>query len=115
MKKFLFIILLPMAVACSAPKQSVGKDAGHRITDSSSADAQDGSSYEKAVFVKEKSETNGVHAEYAWVREHYPGSKNKGQALVFNNKKPYDILTIETADGTEKKVYFDISNFFGKF
>ena len=27
----------------------------------------------------------------------------------------YDIITILTADGVEKEVYFDISRFFGKF
>jgi len=37
------------------------------------------------------------------------------QSLVFKNNKPYDILSIKTADGTEKKIYFDISNYFGKF
>ena len=32
-----------------------------------------------------------------------------------HGKKPYDVLTLDTADGKEIKVYFDISNFFGKF
>lgn len=75
----------------------------------------DGGSYETAVVIKEKSETAGVRAEYNWCAEHYPGYKTQRQALTNKNGKPYDILTIETADGSKKEVYFDISNFFGKF
>jgi hypothetical protein len=37
------------------------------------------------------------------------------QSLDFNDKKPYDVLTFETTDGTKKEIYFDISNFYGKF
>jgi len=37
------------------------------------------------------------------------------QSLTHNNKKPYDILKIETVEGKEVEVYFDISNFFGKY
>jgi len=75
----------------------------------------DGSSYEKAIVIQEKSETPGVNAEYKWIAEHYPGYSRGMQSLNFYNKKPYDIITIKTKDGEEKKIYFDISNFFGKF
>jgi predicted RNA-binding protein associated with RNAse of E/G family len=36
------------------------------------------------------------------------------QSLVFHEGKPYDILHIETIDGVQKEIYFDISSFFGK-
>ena len=75
----------------------------------------DGSSFEKAIVINEKSESKGVGAEYEWLRNNYPGYKTKRQTLSYNNKIPYDIITIVTTQGIEKQVYFDISNFYGKF
>jgi hypothetical protein len=112
MKKIIFIALVPLAIACSSSRHST-TPSGTPQTASSSA--QDGSSYANAVVIREKSETVGVSAEYKWLGQRYPGYKNNGQALQNVNGKPYDVITIETADGVEKKVYFDISNFFGKF
>jgi len=84
-------------------------------SDNSSINAEhDGSSYENAVVIKEKTETSGVKAEYAWLSKNYPGYTFKEQSLGSNNKKPYDIITIVTTDGEKKKIYFDISNFYGK-
>lgn len=75
----------------------------------------DGSSYAQAVVIEEKSESTGVTAEYAWLKKHYPGYRMKSQSLNFHKNKPYDILSIVPAEGEEKEVYFDISNFYGKF
>jgi len=75
---------------------------------------RDGSSYEKAIVILETTETVGVHAEYKWLSENYPRYKMKKQALSYYNGKPYDILFIKQK-GKKKKIYFDISAFFGKF
>ena len=56
---------------------------------------RDGSSYEKAIIIKDTTESKGIKAEYAWLSEHYPGYKMKKQALSYNNGKPYDILYIK--------------------
>ena len=74
---------------------------------------QDGSSYENAIFITEKTESSGVAAEYKWLREHYPGYKLKKQELDHSGGKPYDLMYIKTSSGEEKIIYFDISNFFG--
>lgn len=114
MKKILFIFALScLIIACSPAK----KLSGDYVTNQKSvvSSENDGSSYEKAIVIEEKSETTGVYAEYVWIRKNYPGSNVKSQALTNYKNKPYDILTIVTADDTEKKIYFDISNFFGKF
>lgn len=74
----------------------------------------DGKSYKSSVVVHEKTETTGVDAEYKWIRKNYPGATVLGQSLVFHNDKPYDILKIKYK-GNTKDVYFDISNYFGKF
>jgi len=68
----------------------------------------DGSSFETAVVAK------SISSEYEWVREHYPNSQMQMQSLVQRGKKNYDVLTIQTDDGSTRKVYFDIDSFFGK-
>ena len=113
MKKVLFLLsIISLCIACSPAKKLSGDYVSNQKSVVSSEN--DGSSYEKAVVIEEKSETNGVSAEYVWIRKNYPWSTVKGQALVNYKNKPYDIITIVTADGIEKKIYFDISNFFGK-
>lgn len=107
-----------MAAGCShSKKSSAGLPAPPALNTAAAVpeDQQDGSSYEKAVVIKEKNESKGVAAEYAWLREHYPGYKSKGQSLNHKDKKAYDIITIVTRDGDEKQVYFDISGFFGRW
>ena len=76
--------------------------------------ARDGSSYEKAIIIKDTTESKGIKAEYVWLSEHYSGYKMKKQSLSYNNGKPYDILSFKYK-GKKKKIYFDISNFFGKW
>jgi hypothetical protein len=114
MKKLaMLFILIALVASCSTSKKVSDKTTGN--TSSSVTVAQDGSSFEKAVIIKEKSELTGVDAEYAWLKKNYPGYKVKSQALTNHNKKPYDILTILTSSGEEKVIYFDISNFYGHF
>ena len=114
MKRIFFVAIVAVAVSCSSSKHAQ-PGRGNNTEQTPANSAADGSSYERAIVIQEKSETVGVQAEYKWLRAHYPGYSSKGQSLQNNNKKPYDVITIVTADGSEKKVYFDISNFFGKF
>jgi hypothetical protein len=117
MKHLLFsaLVLVTLAVTdmgCSSSKHTTTQPGSQQATPGF---VQDGSSYASAIVIQEKGETAGVAAEYKWIRDHYPGSTNKMQALQNKNGKAYDVLTIVTADGVQKQVYFDISNFFGKF
>ncbi|HEY6161972.1 MAG TPA: hypothetical protein VI112_12135 [Bacteroidia bacterium] len=75
---------------------------------------RDGSSYEKAIIIEETTETTGVAAEYKWLRDHYPNYKMRSQSLSYHDGKPFDVLHIKVKR-KKKNVYFDISNFFGKF
>jgi hypothetical protein len=113
MKKYIFVVLCAAFVAtgCSSGKK-INDGAG--TSAAAPADQQDGSSFEKAVVIKEKSEMKGVSAEYAWLRKNYPGYKSNGQSLTPHGNKNYDVIHITTADGRKKDIYFDISNFFGK-
>ena len=76
---------------------------------------RDGSSFKKAVIILDTTESSGVDAEYKWLALHYPGYTTKEQSLNMDDKQPYDILYIKTKEGEEKKVFFDISNYFGKW
>ena len=91
------------------------------MTDSQSSSVKtenvirDGSSFEKAIIITEKNESAGVHAEYEWIKNHYPGYKRGMQALSHFKQRPYDIISITTSEGKEIDIYFDISKFYGKF
>jgi hypothetical protein len=113
MKKICLILICVISItACTTTSNVVNEPVQKNKSVSS---AEDGSSYENAIVINEKSESAGVPSEYTWIRTHYPGSVTLGQSLVFNKNKPYDILRIKTKEGEEKEIYFDISKFYGKF
>jgi hypothetical protein len=103
-----------LIASCSSSKKTVLSNSANTIQ-SVSNEGRDGSSIEKAIIIKAKSDMAGVDEEYAWLRKNYPGYKSNGQALLNKNKKPYDKISITTADGDKKDIYFDITNSFGKF
>lgn len=76
---------------------------------------RDGSSYEKAIIVKAKNENEGIRSEYSIISKLYPNYKMKSQGTGIKDNKNYDTISIVTADGKDVKVYFDITNFYGKF
>ena len=111
-KSILFLAICIACAACSSHKKIIKSDS---TALAASAADRDGSSFEKAIIITETSERQGIDAEYAWIRKQYPGSKTAGQALTYRDKKPFDIIHIITADDKKLDVYFDISNFYGKF
>lgn len=93
--KVAVIVSLLIVTACSSTK-NLGNT------------TRDGSSFEKAVIV------NSVSEEYEYVRRVCSNCQMMGQSLVFEKKKPYDILRLKKQSGEEVSYYFDISKFFGK-
>jgi len=76
----------------------------------------DGSSIEKAVVVKNaKNEMEGVAAESKWVRKVHPTWMKGNQALLSVKGKDYDRIEYRTPDGKTETIFFDITEFFGKF
>jgi hypothetical protein len=115
--KYLLLLVMIMPIAsCSVTKKS---SSGHGVSTNFSASVpkptDDGLSYATAIVITEKSEMTGTKAEYEWIRSNYSNYKIKGQALHNQEHKAFDIITIVLADGKELPLYFDISNFFGKF
>ena len=109
---FISILVSLFFVACSTSQKTASRPVSN-VQQNSSGD-RDGSSFEKAVIIDAKNETTGVDAEYVWLKENYPGYKTLSQSLNHSNSKPFDIINIQTSTGEKKKVYFDISKFFGK-
>ena len=69
---------------------------------------RDGSSFKKAIIAK------SISAEYEYVRKVCSDCQLLGQFLVFEKKKPYDILKLKKSNGESISYYFDISKFYGK-
>jgi hypothetical protein len=76
---------------------------------------QDGLSPQTAIVIQAKTEGAGEDEEYGWIAQHYPGYSTDHQTLSQDDKRPLDIITITTKDGKKLDLFFDISNFLGKF
>ena len=75
----------------------------------------DGSNIEQAVVIKGATdEETGVAAEYAWLRQKYPGYHNGGQSVMGQGGSKYDKIDFTTTEGQKMTAYFDITDFFGK-
>jgi len=79
----------------------------------------DGSSEQNAVIIKATSTLNGIPAEYEFIQAKFDKKGSdwelQQQTQYNNNSKNYDIAEIKLSNGTIKKIYYDITNFFGKF
>ena len=84
-----------------------GCSSSNKAASASAVGNQDGSSFEKAIVVKNVSE------EYAYVKKVCPDCKFKKQSLRSQGKKHYDVLFYDNS-GTEVAYYFDITSFYGK-
>ena len=76
----------------------------------------DGSSIERAVVIKKaKNEMEGIAAEGKWIKKMHRGWRKISQALLNKNGKQYDRIKYKTRDGKKVVIFFDITDFFGKF
>lgn len=76
-----------------------------------------GDSLETAVVIHGASNSgDGIKAENQYLSEKFGQRgldwEKKGQSLIGKEDKQYDKLDIELRDGTNKTVYFDITEFF---
>lgn len=102
-------------LALPACKHQQPASTSAKSTMSSDVKGGNGTSFEEAVIIMDSTESAGIATEYVWLRVNYPGYKLIQQSLVVHEGKPYDVMEIKTSSGRKTKVYFDISNFFGKF
>lgn len=80
----------------------------------------DGSSVAQAIVIRgAKGESDGVAAEYKYLEMVYgpkgQGHDVRGQALLENGGRSFDKLDVDLKDGRSIAVFFDITDYFGKF
>ncbi len=89
---------------------------------------QDGTSFERAIVLEAKTQTDGIAAQQAWIEEHLPGAQpapppttksdeeivSFGQEVIQNGGKLYSVVHLVTPDGNTRAVHFDITGYFGK-
>ena len=74
-----------------------------------------GDSFATAIIILGATDSSeGVQAEYDWLSQNRPGAQVLEQALLSDNDRMYDMLTIRK-QGHKEQVYFDITDFFGRF
>jgi hypothetical protein len=112
-KLFSLLLFVIIIVSCSTIKKAGSETDKNSIN--SGVVARDGSSMEKAVIIQAKNERAGISAENEWIEKNYPGYFKTMQSLIFNKKRPYDIINIENSEGSTKSIYFNITEFFGKY
>jgi hypothetical protein len=74
----------------------------------------DGSSFEQAIVIVGATFISGPGAAHNYIKERFPGAKQKGQSLKEQNGKKYDVFEFTTAEGERKTMYFDVSAHFPK-
>ena len=118
-REFLFIVFLLIA-GCEPAQKQTNQTAGHTTTSNPpikdvSFSGGDGSSIENAVIIKAPNNFIGVKAEYDWIKKNHPGWKLVTQSVVNKKGKLYDKMDFQTPEGQAVTLYFDITDFFGKF
>jgi len=77
--------------------------------------AAPGSSIQTAIQLPGvRNETQGVDAEYGYIKKNFPGWNLKAQSLVPEKGHQYDAITISGPGGKVQTIFFDITTWFGK-
>ena len=104
-------VVAALSVALLAGCQSMPEP---NAPSSISSSQRDGSTAELAVDLSYvHTEGEGIRAERDWIEQHFPGAKVASQALLMTSR-PMDLMTLTLPSGETKKVFFDISSYFGK-
>jgi hypothetical protein len=75
----------------------------------------DGSSFATAIVINgAKNEFEGVGAEHVYVAKSHPDWTEQDSALLGKEGRLFDLNSYRAADGSEHKLIFDVTTFFGK-
>ncbi len=69
---------------------------------------------EAVIILGAKNETEGVDAEYDYLDNKFGEYEFLSQEFIGEPDNQYDLLRIQLPDGTEKGVWFNITDFYGK-
>lgn len=103
------VLIFSLACAGSTPR---GASTVEAARDES---APMGTGCDDLVVITAANTSAGIAAEYAWIKEHFPGYRREGQHLIVCDEKMVDVIETVGPDGESREIYFDISSFFGKF
>ena len=87
----------------------------HRASAATQQQRADGSSQEHAVVIHENDTPRGIAAENRWIAQNMPGYRKIGQALIQDQNGIYDRISVVGPHGERKEVFFEISEFFGRY
>ena len=74
-----------------------------------------GSSEQEAVIILgAESELEGVNAEYEYIQRLHTNFELDSQTFLEKGNKKYDILSVKLQGGTQKDIWFDITDFYGR-
>ena len=118
-KIFALLISVSAITACSSNRNAVDgmpdtTDKPLPKTATTFAPQRDGTSFERAIIINEKTERAGIDAENTQLTALFPGSKRVSQRYDIYKDKQHEIVNVTTSDGREVSVYFDVSSYFGK-
>ena len=74
----------------------------------------EGEAVDTAVLVPARSEEQGVAWENDWIWRRYGRFRKKSVGLATLAGRRLDVVTVELPDGSERTIYFDITEFFGR-
>ncbi len=79
----------------------------------------EGSSEQNAIVISAPNSLSGTLAEYEYIEAKF-GKKNIDwelleQSQYDNNSMKYDVMDINVKNGNKATIYFNITNFYGKF
>jgi len=104
-----------MGVVASAPRSNEAVEALSLLPPGliEAGPGHDGLTLETAIVLNASNETDGVGLEYLWLEATYPDDSLVLQSLATQGGRAYDVIDLQSPDGGARRVYFDITSFFG--
>ena len=122
MRKPLLLASLILLVACSTTSNGavdnpyVGAPLEPGAENNFAFHGGDGSGCVEAVVIKGAATTLiGLRAQNTWLKEHFPGSERLRTQQGDCPERITDVVEIRTENGERKKIFFDITDFYGKW
>ena len=109
------ILLSFLALGLALSGSVEAKTRPHRAPAATHQQRADGSSQERAVVIHENDTPRGIAAENRWIAQNMPGYRKIGQALIQGQNGIYDRISVVGPHGDRKEVFFEISEFFGRY
>lgn len=105
------LLLLLVASACTTAPKPVPSDAAAPKTSAAEA----AGTCDDPVVIHAANEGDGIRKENEWIRAHYGPFTKNGQGLGQCKGRMADSIDFTTTTGRKHTVWFDISEWFGKF